>query len=71
MNVLNKIDEDYSFVSSLIKKKRKLKILKKRPCYLISLDENEFYRRFRMSKISFEIFLQKIEPKLSPKNKKS
>jgi hypothetical protein len=58
-------DSDLEFIANLpVRKKRKFQ---NRPRYLEDLEENEFRRRFRMSKECFRKLLIKIENKINPK----
>jgi hypothetical protein len=58
-------DSDLEFIANLpVKKKRKFQ---NRPRYSDNFEENEFRRRFRMSKECFRKLLIKIENKIEPK----
>lgn len=57
-------DSDFEFIDGI--NARKPRNFSFRPDYLHVLDDNEFIRRFRLSKTSFELILNKIRPTISP-----
>ena len=59
-------DSDLEQLLSARKKRR----FQDRPCFFEIYDENEFSRRFRISKEGFQELLAKIRHKISPVSKR-
>lgn len=57
-------DSDIEFIDGL--RAPKARVFKERVCYLDTLDEMSFLRRFRMSKESFRLLLEKIRRNIEP-----
>jgi hypothetical protein len=61
---LSESDSDIEFIANIpVRKPRKFR---ERSNYLNILDDDEFLRRFRISKRSFQLMLEFIRPEIEP-----
>lgn len=68
MSLYEIVDDDFEFINNIRTRRSSSEFLsRERPNLRNILDDDEFYRRFRLSKNSFDIFLEKIRDKLEPK----
>lgn len=64
MSSSDESDSDIEFINNI--KTRKQRNFKERINFLESLDDVNFLRRFRISKQSFRVLLQKIHDQIAP-----
>lgn len=68
-NHIGSIDPDFEYIFPGRSERKKRSYLF-RPNYLYVLTEDKFFKRFRMNKASFSVFLNKIRHRLEPNSER-